>query len=393
MELNGLGPRFRIGLGVALRKSQIIRLVCVVFVVATLTAASEDQPRRQEKIKGLVFTGPGAPPLKPASFHSMASLGGNFVALVPEATVYRQNLSVVYDFENQWYGEKTDATLQGIRLAREAKLKVMLKPHLTVGWDTADWSAPKLDFHDATSRKAYDDSLRFFLATQEDRTTATSHWRGDFDVRHDEDWSTFAAGYRNFILEYARLAQQHSVELYCIGTEMKKVALSRPDYWRSLIGDVREVYDGPLVYAANWDSFDEIKFWDRLDFIGVDAYFPISQAETPTVREIEAGWVEHLRRIERLHTRIKKPVIFTEWGYEDEDFAGKEPWVMGRPPGGGRSPNQDSQANAYEGTLRSVWDQPWLRGIFVWRWSPGAPGSFSPRGKRAEAVLKLWFAD
>ena len=51
-------------------------------------------------------------------FSSMAAVGGNFVALVPEATVYRQSLELRYDFANQWYGEKTDATLHGIRRLR-----------------------------------------------------------------------------------------------------------------------------------------------------------------------------------------------------------------------------------------------------------------------------------
>ena len=49
------------------------------------------------------------PPLEESMFSSMAAVGGNFVALVPEATVYRQSLVLRYDFANQWYGEKTDS--------------------------------------------------------------------------------------------------------------------------------------------------------------------------------------------------------------------------------------------------------------------------------------------
>lgn len=178
--------------------------------------------------------------------------------------------------------------------------------------------------------------------------------------------------------------------------KMKRIALKRPEYWRSLIADVRQVCDGSLVYAAKWDSYDAIEFWDRLDYIGVDAYFPLSESRTPTAEEIEAAWNEHLRRIDGLHARFEKPVIFTEWGYEDEDFAGKEPWVMGRPQGAGASANQQGQANAYEGTLRSVWNRSWMHGVFVWRWSPGTgaagPLNYSPRGKSAESVLRGWFA-
>ena len=142
----------------------------VVFLGATGllgTSSCSDIPAPTEpKIKGFVFTGPARPPLDASMFTSMAEVGGNFVALVPEATVYRQNLRLGYDFENQWYGERTDATLQGARLARQAGLQVMLKPHLAVGWDVSEWERPQLDLRDPTARAAYTDSFRAFVATR-----------------------------------------------------------------------------------------------------------------------------------------------------------------------------------------------------------------------------------
>lgn len=46
--------------------------------------------------------------------------------------------------------------------------------------------------------------------------------------------------------------------------------------WRALIAAVRGVYRGPLSYAANFDQVDEVGFWDALDAIGVNAYYPLS---------------------------------------------------------------------------------------------------------------------
>ena len=330
-------------------------------------------------------------------FSSMAAVGANFVALVPEATVYRQSLQLRYDFANQWYGEKIEASVQGIRLARGANLKVMLKPHLVVGWDLSGWEPPELDVQDPASRAAYAESKRKYIATQTDKCIGRGNWRGEFDVKNEEDWPLFAKNYRDFILEYARLAEAHKVELFCIGTELKRIALRRPDYWRALSRDVRRVYTGRLVYAANWDSYHAIEFWDQLDYIGIDAYFPVSDARTPTVGEIEQGWKEHVRRIEALQNRFARPVVFTEWGYEDEDFAGMQPWIMGRvqSPDRSSSPNRTAQANTYEGMFRSVWNEPWMHGVFVWRWSPrsseGDHPSYSPRNKDAAEVLKRWF--
>lgn len=46
--------------------------------------------------------------------------------------------------------------------------------------------------------------------------------------------------------------------------------------WRALIAAVRRVYPGPLSYAANFDQVEEVGFWDALDAVGVNAYYPLS---------------------------------------------------------------------------------------------------------------------
>ena len=46
--------------------------------------------------------------------------------------------------------------------------------------------------------------------------------------------------------------------------------------WRRLIGRARSVYGGPVTYGANFDQFGEVGFWDALDALGVNAYFPLS---------------------------------------------------------------------------------------------------------------------
>jgi hypothetical protein len=311
------------------------------------------------KIQGVVFTGPPSPPLDEGVFTSMREVGATYVALVPEGTVYPDTLEIRHGFQGQWYGETRAATVEGIRLARAAGLAVMIKPHLAVARGRSD-------------------------------RIGRGVWRGDFEVANEKDWPRFAASYREFVLPYARLAEQEGVEIFCLGTELKKIALGRPQLWRDLARDVRHVYGGELTYAANWDSFDRIEFWDSLDFIGVDAYFPVSDAQIPRPQDIAAGWTKWAQRLAAVHERFDRPIVFTEWGYESEDYAGKEPWVM---EGSSASFAASSgQANAYEGTFRSVWNEPWMRGIFVWRWSArGEPGKFSPQGRRAEEVLRRWF--
>ena len=44
--------------------------------------------------------------------------------------------------------------------------------------------------------------------------------------------------------------------------------------WRQVIKEIRQIYDGKLLSAANYGG-EEVStlYWDDLDFIGVDAYY------------------------------------------------------------------------------------------------------------------------
>ncbi|MCE7994302.1 MAG: hypothetical protein HEP71_20115 [Roseivirga sp.] len=349
----------------------------------------------ETKIGGLTFTGPGRGPLHDQMFSSMAEVGGNFVALVPEATVYRQNLRVVYDFEGQWFGERKQATLEGISLARKNGLKVMLKPHLTIGWDLSRWKAPSVDFEDSVSRMQFIQSQRTFISSQENRIEGNDYWRGALMTKNDADWDTFARGYENYILDYARIADSLKVELFCIGTEMKRTALEKPEFWHNLIRKVRTVYSGPLVYAANWDSYDKIGFWNELDYIGVDAYFPLSKKQHPDFVDLKSAWDKYRIKLERLAAKHHKPIILTEWGYQNEDYVGAEPWDNNRYNNTDNTVNNMAQKEAYQSMFESIWQEPWMKGVFVWRWSEykGVLNNpnYSPRGKPAAEILKRWF--
>lgn len=370
-------------------------LLILLFVASLACQPQQSYPDPLgEKVEGLVFTGPGRGPLSEPMFSSMQQIGANFVALVPEASVYRQNLKVVYDFENQWFGERKAAVFDGIALARAQGLKVMLKPHLTIGWDMSEWQRPEVDFEDSLSRIQYALSAREFVSSQQSKVEGKGSWRGVF-MTNEEDWPTFEEGYTNFILDYAQIADSLGVELFCIGTEMKRTALEKPEFWRRLIKKVRAVYQGPLVYAANWDSYNQITFWDDLDYIGVDAYFPLSEKENPSLNEMKEAWIEKRQDLQKLAKEFKKPMLLTEWGYENEDFVGAEPWIMGRFQGAKNSSNEEAQQRAYQSFFETLWNEPWMKGVFVWRWSPGGQAgtrpNYSPRGKMAEKELERWF--
>jgi hypothetical protein len=83
-----------------------------------------------------------------------------------------------------------------------------------------------------------------------------------------------------------------------IGTEMNSLeSPSHESRWRELIGDVRSHFDGQLTYAANHSDalgfgggYQRVPWWEDLDYIGIDAYFALSDRTDPSRSELLASW-------------------------------------------------------------------------------------------------------
>ena len=67
-----------------------------------------------------------------------------------------------------------------------------------------------------------------------------------------------------------------------------------PDAMRHLVAEVRAIYGGKLVYAANWDEIDRVRFWDALDYVGVQLYAPLARRADESDEAMKAFgvWVE-----------------------------------------------------------------------------------------------------
>ena len=53
---------------------------------------------------------------------------------------------------------------------------------------------------------------------------------------------------------------------------------------------MRRRFSGKLVYSANWDHYLPVSFWDRVDYLGVTAYFELTTRDDATADELERGW-------------------------------------------------------------------------------------------------------
>ncbi|MEP0984864.1 glycoside hydrolase TIM-barrel-like domain-containing protein [Ekhidna sp.] len=363
-----------------------------IWILNSCSSVQAEGNLLNDKVKGMNYSGPGGGPFGPEPFTSMKAIGSNFVAFIPEAVVYQNSLKMkhAYSGDKAWYGETTEGVLEGIYQARKIGLKVMIKPHLYPGIDLTGFERPTFDRADTAARRAYYAKRYEYIQTLDFKTRKRSSWRGDLIPKDEAGWEILSEEYRKFILSYAVLADTMDIELFCIGTELKAMALEKPDYWRNLITEVRGIYSGPITYAANWDSYDQITFWEDLDYIGIDAYFPLGDHRIPTVEQSVDDWQKYKEKIGHVQMSVDKPVIFTEWGYESEEYAGRTPWESSSPF------NEEVQANLYEATFQSFWNEPWFQGVFIWRWSPKDEFStgtynFSPKERAAEKVLEKWF--
>ena len=219
-------------------------------------------------------------------------------------------------------------------------------------------------------------------------------------------------GVPNVSVYYARLAQEVDARVLVLGSELSRVARERPTLWHDLAGAVRAEYDGDLTYAANWnDDLSEIPFWDVLDYIGVQAYFPLSGnddadnegvgndasrgGDLPLTRQqLARGWDAHAEMLADISRAADRPVLFTEIGYRSAPDAASAPW---RWPEDAETepPDPEMQAACYRAFFHRLGDAPWLGGAIVWKWHPEPEGKrpvgFTPQNKPAEEILRQGF--
>src|SRR5688572_6965651 len=248
----------------------------------------------------------------------------------------------------KWRTTAPESIEEAMRAARELDLKVTLKPHLN-----------SLD----------------------------GTYRGEI-APHDVD--RWFRSYSRMVRRYARLAERAGAAQFVVGTELEGVS-RHEGQWRRLIADVRRRFSGRLTYAANYDEVFRVKFWDALDFIGVDAYFPLPARGEPEIGELVGAWRRPLAQLERLHRRWHKKVLLTEIGYPSAKSALRTPYEAKG------AQDLDLQRDAVEAALTAIAKRPWIAGAAWWEWwsRPSKlhddDNEFPVNGKPAADVIEEWY--
>ena len=205
---------------------------------------------------------------------------------------------------------------------------------------------------------------------------------GDVDFRSSADVSTWFEQYRNFIEHEARLAADMRADLFCVGVEFGKLVRYEKN-WRDTIARVRKIYHGPLVYAANaGPEFEALPFWDALDYVGLNEYYPLPD---------DFSTVELVRKVQTVQRKWRKPVIFTEAGFSSYEAPHRAPWD--ETP---RKLAPADQAKCYEAVFRAFYKKPWFRGMYWWKigtngFGGAEDGSHTPWNKPAMQVMQRWY--
>jgi len=347
-----------------MKTSPLLLLICLFQLTCqSPTVSTKESPTPfvpsipvADKMAGLSFVAPPNP-FEDDPMKAIVELGANWIAVIPYAYTMQGEAQVHFDSDRQWWGERPTGTIETIRVAQAAGINVMLKPQVYI----------------------------------------PGSWPGGLDFEKDSEWEQWESDYETYIMTFVEIADSMNVELFCIGTEFTFSEKKREHFWRKLIKKIRHQYKGKLVYASNWDAYQNVGFWDALDYIGIDAYFPLIDKKEPSVAEIKEAWGKYLRPIRNLHKQTNRPVLFTEYGYLSVDGCTYNTWELEKDRRK-HTVNEQAQANALQAMHEVFWPESYWHGGFLWKWfcdidkhRSRRKHGYTPQGKKGEELLRSWY--
>jgi len=220
-------------------------------------------------------------------------------------------------------------------------------------------------------------------------------WRGligkNFTVDERAQWFN---SYANFINSFAELAEQYDVEMFCVGCEFASLEKWNEN-WTQIIANVTQRYHGPITYAAHMWYYKNIVWWGSVDYVGIDAYFPLTNKYDPTLNELKHSWNTWANDIESWHSQVNNPILFTETGYRSYNGTNMEP---GEPQNHTQSVDLQEQVDCYEAAFQTLWNRNWFYSFYWWHWQTdpnyGGPSNddFTPQNKPVQYLITSWYS-
>jgi len=297
-----------------------------------------------------IYNGYGSD-LSAQSLEHLSEIHANAVAIVPYSGMRDPQSPQPLVFSESAGGEHDEGVIHTIKRAQTLGMVTMLKPQVWI----------------------------------------RGSWPGAVDMSSQTQWDLFFEYYYQWISHYALMAEMHGVDYLCVGVEFSRATLSQPQKWRDLIKKLRGIYGGKLIYAANWgDEFEQITFWDELDYIGLNCYYPLVQDHSNKL--LDKGVSKILKQVEEIGKRNHRKIILTEIGFRSVD----SPWIQPHEEAGDKVYNEQHQALAYQSVFNQLSKYPQISGILWWKWPTVMRNRvedrrFVPSGKAAEEVMRQNF--
>ena len=172
-----------------------------LFLAAILLSACQANTQIEElkvndstkssKINGLSFVA-SSTPYAQGELETLQQTNANHLAIMPFGFMSTlKSTELRFDHPRQWWGERTEGCIETIKQCRAEGFEIMLKPQIWIGGG---------DF------------------------------TGFIEMNSENEWLLFEENYSKFILNFAQVAEDQEVEIYCIGTELGKFVAMRPDF-------------------------------------------------------------------------------------------------------------------------------------------------------------------
>ncbi len=224
-------------------------------------------------------------------------------------------------------------------------------------------------------------------------------WRGFINFPDENNakvyWDEWFESYRAFICHYAQLAEQFKCEMFCVGCEYK-FAQRKDSYWSEIIDYVKEIYHGKIIYNANFDRVTGCNWFNKLDYIGVSAYYSLTQKVGASEEELKEGWKQVLDDMRKIYREYNKPVVFMETGCMNAKGACIEPWNYDVSD---RENDEEEQARFIKTSFETFADEEGFLGYFWWEWLANLYDPVKAKSdigycfysKKAEEIVREWY--
>lgn len=308
-----------------------------------------------------------------AQIDRMKALGIDWVAA--HVTFVQETYASTRVFMDYQFTPGDREVLTWVRAARQAGLKVMLKPIL----------------------EPLDGVWRGVVDPPRDGASTFAKLQATF---HNQ--TRWVESFRACLAHYVGLAAEAEVDCLCLGAEYWKLE-AYTFMWEAIVADARARYPGLLTYEFTPHGLKDRElnpkigsWWSLLDFLGFSGYGVNRTPEAP-VEDFVQGLEGTRDMAAAVAEEFGLPLALLETGRRStRGLAGSGADFTAEGVYDG-----DVQARYYEAVFRVFAGEPWYRGVYWWKWDehqgdqrphyytdPAGDQGFTIDGKPAADVLK-----